>query len=359
MRCLKIAQIAPLWYPIPPLKYGGIERIVHFLTEGLVKRGHDVTLFASGDSKTKATLVSLRKRHLAKDRVPWSDTFWELENLSFAFRQTKRFDIIHCHVGLRALFFQEFLKAPVVHTFHNPVYAKDKKLPIGLEILNLHRNTTNACFISKAAEKLCPVKLKNKYVVYNGIDLKPFEFNPKPEDYFLWVGRMDPYKGIENVIEVAKQKNINLVLAGKIDEKRRDYFKEKIKPQFSSKIKYLGEVSQEELAKAYRGAQALLYPIEWEEPFGLVMIESMACGTPVVAFERGSVKELVKSGENGFSVPFLDKTGRKNLRGFSEAIDKVSQIKRHNCRTWVEQRFTIEKMVQRYEKVYYDILKGN
>lgn len=355
-RKLKIAQIAPIWYSVPPKKYGGIERIAHFLTEGLVKNGHNVTLFASGDSKTKAKLISLRKKGLAEDKVPWSDSFWEMENLSFAFDKAKDFDIIHCHVGLRALFFQNFSKAPVVHTFHNPIIGKAKKLPIGLEILHRHRGSTNACFISKSAKSLSPIKLKNNWVVYNGIDLTPFKFNQRPKDYFLWAGRMDPYKGIENVIKVAKQKGLNLYLVGKIDKQKQAYFKEKIKPHFSSKIRYSGEVSQKELAKLYRGAIAFLYPIEWEEPFGLVMVEAMACGTPVIAFERGSVKELVKSGKNGFSVPFLDKNKKKNLPGFSKAIDQIKNIKRLDCRKWVEDNFTIEIMVKNYEKVYYELL---
>lgn len=356
MRKLKIAQVAPLWYPIPPEKYGGIERIVHFLTEGLTERGHKVTLFASGDSKTKAKLVSARARHLVKDKISWSDTFWELEGLSFAFSQAANFDIVHCHVGLRALFFQDFLKTPTLHTFHNPVYSRAKKLPIGLEMLNIHRKNSNVCFISGAAKNLCPVKTKNSWVVYDGIDLAPFKFSPQPKDYFLWVGRMDPYKGIENVIEIAEQKKLKLYLAGKIDEKRQEYFEEKIKPHFSSKIKYLGELSQKELAKVYGDAIGLLYPIEWEEPFGLVMIESMASGTPVIAFNKGSVQELVKNGKNGFAVPFLDKDKKKNLKGFSEAIDKISQVKRTSCRKWAE-KFSKEKMVENYEKIYYKLLK--
>jgi len=351
---MKIAQIAPLWYAIPPEKYGGIERIVHFLTEGLVKKGHEVTLFASGDSKTKAKLCSVRKNHLAKDKIPWTDVFWELENLSFAFKKAKDFDIIHCHVGLRALFFQEFSKTPTIHTFHNPVIGEKRKLPPSLQILKLHKKTTRACFISKAAKKLCPIKLKS-HVVYNGIDLEPFPFNPNPKNYFLWAGRMDPYKGVENAMKAAKETGAELYLAGKIDEKQKHYFKTRIKPNLTNKIKYLGELHQQELSKLYQGAKAFLYPIEWEEPFGLVMVESMACGTPVIAFEKGSVKELIKNGQNGFSVPFLNKKGEKNIQGLKQTMKKIETINRENCRKWVEDNFTVEKMVENYEKIYKQI----
>lgn len=356
---LKIAQIAPLWIPTPPKKYGGIERIVHYLTEELVKRGHKVTLFAPGDSKTSAKLVSIRKKALVKYKVPWSDTFWELEGLSFAFRKAKGFDIVHSHVGLRTLFFQDFIRAPVIHTFHNPVYSTSKKLPPSLKILKLHKENTNACFISKSAKKLCPIKLKNSWIVHNGIDLNLFRFSPRAKDYFLWVGRADPYKGIENAIKIAKIAKIKLYLVGKVDPERQEYFQRKIKPNLSERIKYLGELSQKRLVKLYGKAKALLYPIEWQEPFGLVMAEAQACGTPVITFKLGSTSEVVKNKKTGFVLPFLDKNKKKNIKGAVEAIKNINTIKRENCRKWVEENFTVEKMVDNYEKIYYEMLKKN
>ena len=357
MKKLKIAQIAPIWYSLPPKKYAGIERIAYYLTEELIKRGHKVTLFASGDSKTSAKLISLRKRALAKDKISWSDTFWELANLSFAFKKADDFDIIHSHVGLRALFFQNLIKTPVVHTFHNPVYAESKKLPVSLEILKLYKEETNACFISKKAKKICPIKLKHNWVVYNGIDLNLFSFCPVPKDYFLWVGRCDPYKGIENVIKIAKIARIKLYLAGKIDPERKEYFRKKIKPNLSRNIRYLGEVPQKKLVKLYGGAKALLYPIEWHEPFGLVMAEAQACGTPVITFDLGSTPEVVKNKKTGFVLPFLDKNKEKNIKGIIDALQKINQIKRKDCRLWVEENFAKEKMVENYEKIYYELLK--
>jgi glycosyltransferase involved in cell wall biosynthesis len=357
---LKIAQIAPLWTSIPPEKYGGIERIVHFLTEELVKRGHKVTLFASGDSKTKAKLVSICPRGLLKDKIPWTDPFWNLENLSSAFKRAGKFDVIHSHLDLWTLFFQELTKTPIVHTFHNPLYTSSitdpKRIPTRLKMFNLHKRTTNGCFISKSQRELCPVKFPKNWLVYNGIDLSHFKFNPKPKDHLVWVGRIDPYKGIENAIKAAEIAGEKLLLAGRLDPYRKEYFEKKIRPHLNSKIKYLGHLSSQEMPKFYREAKACLYPIEWHEPFGLIMAESMASGTPVIVFDRGSAKEVVKDGKTGFVVPFLNKKGEKNIQGLVKAIKKIDRIKRENCRLWVEKNFSYQKMVSDYEKIYYSLL---
>ncbi len=357
---LKIAQIAPIWYPVPPKKYGGTERIVYFLTEELVKRGHKVFLFASGDSKTSAKLIPSRKRHLAKDKIPWSDTFWEFEHFSFSFKKIKRmnFDIVHSHGGIRSIFFQDFIDTPVVYTFHNPLSVNYfQKMPPGLKILSLHSKNLNVCFLSNSHLKLCKLKFKRVWTVYNGIDINFFKFSKKPENFFLWVGRVEPKKGVENAIKAAKMAKVKLLLVGKIDPERKKYFEKVIKPNLSRKIKYLGELPARELLKLYRKAKALLFPLEWDEPFGLVMAEAMACGTPVIAFKMGSAPEVVKDGITGFVVPFLDKRGKKNIKGLVEAIKNIEKIKRENCRKWVKEKFTIEKMTENYEKIYYQLTK--
>lgn len=359
MKKLKIAQIAPIWYSLPPKKYAGIERIAYHLTESLVEKGHKVTLFASGDSKTKAKLVSFKNKALSKSKIPWSDTFFELENLCLAFKKAAQFDIIHSHIGLRAVFFQELVKTPVLHTFHNPVHSEIKELNPGLEILKLHKDTTNGCFISNMAKKLCPIRLLKSWVVYNGIDLNFFKFNDKPEDYFLWAGRVDKYKGIENAIEIAKKTKIKLYLVGKTDPEKKDYFEKEIRPNLSDKIRFLGELSQKELVRLYRGAKALIYPIEWHEPFGLVMAEAQACGTPVITFKLGSTSEVVNHGKTGFVIPFLDKNGKKNVNEMQKAVENIGSIKRKDCRDFAENNFNLEKMVENYEKIYYEILKKN
>jgi glycosyltransferase involved in cell wall biosynthesis len=355
MKKLKIAQIAPIWYPVPPPRYGGIERIVHFLTEGLVKLGHKVTLFASGTSKTKAKLKFWRKNHLAKDRIPWSDYFLEMEHLAFSFSQAKDFDILHCHLGPKSFFFLNFVNTPVLYTFHNPIFI-ERKVPL-FEIAKRHKEKINAVFLTKSEREFSNFKFKKNFVVYNGVDINFFKFNPTPKDYFLWVGRVERYKGIENAIYVAKKMGIKLLLAGKIDPEKKDYFTKKIKPNLNRKIRYLGEVSQKRLVKLYQEAVGLLYPIEWEEPFGLIMAEAMACGTPVIVFDRGSAKEVVKDEKTGFVVPFLNKRREKNFKGLMKAVEKIKKIKRENCRRWVEKRFSVEKMVKNYEKIYYKLVK--
>ena len=341
---LKIAQIAPLWFSIPPEKYGGIERIISYLTEELVKRGHDVTLFASGDSKTKAKLVSVIKKGLISQGVPWHDWWWNNFNYSFAFERVQEFDIIHSHWNILGANFQRLVKTPVLHTLHNIPKAGDHRW----KIFKYYKNDLNAVFISKSERKNCPVRFKKSWVVYNAIDLSQLKFNPKGGDHFIWIARVTPVKGIEIAIKVAKKLGLKLLLAGQIQPMMKDYFKTKIKPQLSSKIKYLGEISQEELSEFYGQAKACLYPILWEEPFGLIMAESMACGTPVIAFDRGSAKEVIKNGKTGFVV--------KDIEEMIKAIKKIDQIKREDCRKWVEKRFSIGRMVDDYERIYREII---
>lgn len=355
MRKLRIAQIAPIWYSVPPKKYGGIERIVHYLTEGLVRRGHYVTLFASGDSKTKAKLLSCRARCLSKDKISWEDFHWSLENLSFAFKRAAEFDIVHSHTGLRTLFFQDLVKTPVLHTFHNPIAGKRKELPPVLEILERRAGQTNVCFISKEAKKICPIKTKRSWLVYNGIDLVLFKFSATSKDELLWAGRVEEYKGIENAIRLAQMAKMRLNLVGKLDPEKKQYFEKKIKPHLSEKIRYLGELSQRELVPLYQSALAFIYPIEWPEPFGLTMVEAQACGTPVVVFDKGSAREVVQDKKTGFVVPFLNEKGEKNYQGLLAALKNIRDIKREDCRAFIEENFTIKKMLDNYEKIYFEL----
>jgi len=350
---LKIAQISPIWYPVPPKKYGGTERVVYCLTEGLKKLGHKVVLFSTKNSKVSAKIFWWRKKSLAEDKVPWSDYFLEFEHLAFSFSNLKNFDIIHCHTGPKTFFFLNFTKIPAVFTFHNPTKI-EKNTPL-FEVAKRYKEKINAVFLSKAHKKFCNFYFKRNFVVHNGVDLKFFKFYKKPKDYFLWVGRVEPSKGIENAIYLAKKTKIKLFLVGKIDPERKKYFKEKIKPNLNEKIQYLGELSQKKLVKLYQKAIALLYPIEWPEPFGLVMVEAMACGTQVIAFDFGSVKEIIKDRETGFVVQFM-KNGKKNFEDLTEAVERAEEIKRERCREWVEKNFSIEKMVRNYEKIYYQLI---
>lgn len=344
MKKLKIAQIAPLWFPVPPKKYGGTERIIHYLTEGLVRRGHKVTLFASGDSKTKAELISVTKRNLISRKIPWEDWWWNNLNYSLAFLRARDFDVIHSHWTPLGIYFQEFVKTPVLHTLHNIPKRNDHRW----EIFKYFKDS-KVVFISKKEKKNSAIRFKREWVVYNGIDISQFKFNERPEDHFIWIGRICQKKGIKNAVLIAKKLGIKLILAGQLQPMYEDYFKKEIEPYLSRKIKYIGELSQRELSSFYGKAKAFIYPIEWEEPFGLCMIESQACGTPVIAFDRGSAREVIKNGKTGFIV--------KNIKEAIRAVKNIEKIKRGDCRKWVEENFTVQKMVDNYEKIYYQLIK--
>lgn len=351
---LKIAQIAPLWFAIPPKKYGGIERIVSFLTEELVRRGHDITLFASGDSKTKAKLISVYPESLIKAKYNWQDPVWNLENLSEVFKKANDFDILHSHLDFWTLPFQDLTKTPVLHTLHNQLYKasitrEGERKPARIQIFERHRKEMLAAFISKSQRLKSAVKFPQSWVIYNGIDVSQFKFNPKPQNHFIWIARIDPFKGIENAIRAVEITGAKLLLAGRLDPNKEEYFKKKIKPHLSRKIRYIGELSQNELSKFYGSARALLYPIEWEEPFGLVMVEAMACGTPVIVFDRGSAKEVVKDKKTGFVVHSID--------AMIKAMKKIDTIDRMACRKRVENHFSYQRMVSGYEKLYYKLIK--
>ncbi len=292
MKKLKIAQVAPLWLPIPPKKYGGIEWIVYHLCEKLVKKGHDVTLFASGDSKTPAKLVPIHGRSLLKDNISWQDNVYNMLALSTAFKRANEFDIIHTHVDLWEVYFPQLVKTPCLHTIHNPLYSSQKK-DSRLYIMEKFRNN-NYVAISESQKKLSRAKLKFIKTVYNGIRIEDFKFNPKPKDHFIWCARIDKYKGIENAIKIAKQAGIKLLLAGRLDPTQTEYFEKNIKPHLGKQIQFIGEYGTKEKSSFFGQAKALIYPIEWHEPFGLNMTEAMACGTPVIAYKKGSTPEVIK-----------------------------------------------------------------
>ena len=349
---LRIAQVAPLWFTIPPKGYGGIERIVSMLTEELTRRGHEVTLFASPGSRTSAKLVSVFDRSLSEANIPWSNPIWNLRNLSTAFEMAEKgeFDLVHSHLDLWALFFQGISRVSVVHTMHNPLYrtnadaTKDDRLRLFTE--EAHR--TNNVFISESARKLAMIDIPKSRVIYNGIDLEHFRFNKKGGEHFVWIARMNKHKGVENAIAAAEKLNTKLLLAGRIDPTQQEYFDKIIKPHLNENIKYMGELQDNELSDFYGNAKALLYPIEWEEPFGLVVAEAMACGTPVIAYRRGSMEELIKDGKSGFVI-------ESDIEKLVAAMKKINQLDRRAVRKHVENNFSKERMADEYEKLYYEL----
>lgn len=354
MKKLKIAQIAPMWVSVPPDKYGGTELVISSLIEELASRGHDITLFASGDSKTKAKLVSIYPRALLKDEIPWKETSYDMMNIARAFERADEFDIIHSHIDLYDQFFISFIKTPVVSTMHNNIYTKRKNA--GRIFTYRHYKDHNFVSISRKQRENSMIKLNFVGNAYNGLDPKKYKFNTSPDDKFIWIARIDEAKGVLNAVLAAEKMGVRLDIAGRVDIAKMDFFNSKIKPHLNNKIKYVGEIDQKQKPAFFNSAKALLYPIEWEEPFGLVMIEAMASGTPVIAFDRGSVKEVVAEGRSGFVVKPTGKNKKVNIDGMVAAMKNIDQIDRSICYQYFLDNFTASKMADAYEKIYEKIL---
>jgi glycosyltransferase involved in cell wall biosynthesis len=344
---MKIAQVAPMWNYIPPKKYGGTERIVSFLSDTLVEMGHDVTLFAPGKSTTKAKLIATLPEPLMEKNITWRDMVANAHNTSVAVSMADQFDIIHCHTHLLGAFFARFTNKPVLHTFHTIPPSTDWRW----KLFEDYKNSYNPVFISENQKSRSPVNFPNPHVVHNGIDINQFEFNDTPSDYFAWAGLITKVKGLENAIAAANKLGLKLKIAGKIDndnEINKNYYRQVIKPLINGGIEYVGELSGKDLSDFYKDAKALLYPMTFEEPFGLVLIEAMACGTPVIVYDRGAVREIIIDQTTGLIA--------KNEEELLQAIKNIDSITRKDCRTHVEQNFTKEIMSGRYLKVYEELI---
>jgi glycosyltransferase involved in cell wall biosynthesis len=363
---MKIAQLVSPWISVPPEGYGGTELIAHYLTEELVKRGHEVTLFASGDSKTNAKLHYVFPEALGNSGEIKQQPLNPLLHYIECFERAKDFDIIHNHAQYTAMFLADLVSTKVIHTIHGSFSKED--VPGEEKRLTLRKfSDHNFVSISNSQRKGLE-DINYVATVYNGIDLKEFVFNDKKGEYILWFGRVTKKKGPIDAIEAAKRLEMKLVLCGAIDPVDRPFFETEVKPLIDGEqIIFHEEVKREEKANFYRGALCTLYPIHWEEPFGLVMAESMACGTPVIAYNHGSVSEVVKDGVTGFVVESEgeDKPSegsltltQKGVKGMVEGIKRIGGIDRSVCRRHVEENFTVEKMVDNYEAVYSKVLGG-
>lgn len=358
MRKLKIGQISPLNLPIPPKAYGGTERVIFWLCQELKRMGHDVFLFASRDSRAPCKLIPIIEKSLwLSKKIKEHAPYYALE-MAIVNKKAKelKFDILHDHLGPWSLTLYGKVEIPIVHTLHVPFAGGREDRIFVYKKLN-----AKLVSISFSQRRIAP-DLNYVANIYNGIDLSLFPFNKKPKNFFIWVGELSPRKGIYEVIKIAKMAKISLILIGRIPSpnQREDYqfFKKYIERELNKgKIFYVGEISSKKLAFYLGRAIALLYPLQWEEPFGLIMVESMACGTPVIAFKRGSVPEIVKNKFVGFVVNPV-KNGKQNFEDFLGAIENISQIKREDCREWVEKNFTKERMAKDYEKLFYKIIYG-
>lgn len=355
MKKLRIAQIGTVWETTPPPLYGGTERIVYNLTEELVKRGHDVTLFATGDSKTSAKLESIYPKALYRDGIPWSNPLYPLLHLTNAFDKAEKFDIIHMHFNTRqdyvALALAGYVKTPTVFTMHFVLPGKKDMANRDRFLLLGKYKKRNFITISNAQRTLSFLNYAG--TVHNGLDLSDFQFNANPQNYIAWMGRICHEKGTYEAIQASQKAKVKLVLAGKVDwanDIYRKYYEEKIKPRLDAKsVVNIGELAEKKRVRFLKNAKAVLIPINWNEPFGLVTIEAMACGTPVIAFDSGPIREQVIHGKTGFIV--------KNVDQMAKAIGNIDKIDRMFCREHAYANFSARKMGEEYEKIYRNILK--
>lgn len=347
---MKIAILAGLEEALPPHGYGGIERIASYLTEELVRQGHDVTLLASGDSETSARLWPIFPKALRP--LPDMQDFnrrkiYKLIGIAKVLDRlhAESFDIINDQMGYNwSVPFHRQMGAPVVTTLHGPLTVPDER------IIYEQYPQDNYISISFTQQRDFP-ELNYVANIYNAIDYSLFQFENNPEDYMLFFGRIAPEKGPEQAIQLARTTGQRLVIAAKLDISNKDYFESVIKPLIDGdQIQYIGEVNQTEKVHVLSKAKALLAPIQWNEPFGLYFIEAMACGTPVIALHRGSVAEIVTPGETGFICETMEE--------MIAAIKRIDTIDRRSCFEKIHQdnRFTIQTMASHYLKCYQSII---
>lgn len=342
---LRIAQLAPLYERIPPKLYGGTERVVSYITEELVRRGHQVTLFASGDSETGALLVPGCPQSLRLAGKAELGGFLQLPMISDVYDgAANRFDVIHSHIDYWSFPFARLTNVPTVATMHgrldveelHPVYARYRSMPL----------------VSISDAQRTPLPLMNWVdTIYHGLPRDLLRFSPGPGKYLAFLGRISPEKRPDLAIEVARRVGIPLKLAAKVDAVDRDYFQTVIKPLLSPPdIEYIGEIGEPEKSEFLGNALAFMFTIDWPEPFGLAMIEALACGTPVIARPCGSIPEVIRNGATGFIV--------KSVEEMVAAVRDIGQLAREECRREFENRFTVEIMVDRYEQIYRQLIDG-
>jgi glycosyltransferase involved in cell wall biosynthesis len=354
MKKLRIAQVGTIWETVPPKLYGGTERVLHGLVEELASRGHDVTLFATGDSKTSAKLKYTYPRAAYRDGLSWENFLYPFDHMAHAFYHADEFDIIHVHLNrsqdYAALVLADLIKTPVVFTLHfelvHPKHSNWKNWKDRHYFLTKHREH-NFISISDAQRT---IGLNFISTVHNGLNFSHFEMPEKPGKDLLWIGRICHEKGTKEAIEVAKKTGMNLILAGKTDRSKYAQYTDEVMAMVDGKqIKYIGEVNDKQKAALLKKTKALLMPINWNEPFGLVPIEAMAMGVPVIAFNRGPMKEIIVDGKTGFVV--------KNVNDMAKAVKKVDELNRNLIRQYALKHFSAATMTDNYLNVYEEVLK--
>jgi len=337
---MRIAQVAPLYESVPPRLYGGTERVVSYLTEELVRFGHEVTLFASGDSRTAAKLVAPCPRALWHDESCRETLPHHVRLMELVFRDASRFDVIHFHCDY--LHFPLLRRSPCssVTTLHGLLHAPDLR--------HLFEEYAEVPLVSISDAQRQPFPRMNwQATVHHGLPRDLHTFREQPGRYLAFLGRMSPEKRLDRAIEIARRAGLSLKVAAKIYPEERDYFTRVVQPLLDKSrgwAEFIGEVGGADKDRFLGEALALLFPIDWPEPFGLVMIEAMACGTPVVAWRNGSVPEVIEDGVTGFVVDSVEEAVR--------AVERVGELRRRDCRAVFEQRYDAGRMARAYVDVY-------
>lgn len=354
---MRILQIAPAWLDTPPQEYGGTEWVISNLVHGLTSLGHNVTLFATGSSKVEGKLQYVFKRSLLKLGFKWTDAMPALVHYFEAFQRASDNDVVHAHLSsttdlILLPFLAELTKKgiPNILTIHSrwpydPGFEKT--------LLKLYADKILAVNISVAMHKTLPKEFRDGGVVHNSLDLDKILFYPRSSNYLTWIGKIVPEKGVAEAIKIAKKAKERFIFAGVIDpyvERSIRYFKQSVEPLIDGKqIHYLGPANLKLKNQLLAGAKAFLNPISWEEPFGMVVLEALASGTPVISYNRGAISELVKDKETGFLV--------KNKSEMVKAISQVDQISRYACRQHVQENFSLKKIAKQYLDIYLSEIK--
>ena len=341
---MKIAQVAPLYESVPPKLYGGTERVVSYLTEELIRQGHQVTLFASGDSVTQARLVQACAHSLRLDQKCGDQLAHHIVLLEQVFRQASAFDLIHFHIDYLHFPLSVRQPIPTVTTLHGRLDLPD--------LVPLYQMFPSIPVVSISDAQRAPLPWVNWLgTVYHGLPEDLYTFRETPGSYLAFLGRISPEKGVEQAIAIAQHVGMPLKIAAKVDRADREYFQEVVQPLLkNSLIEYVGEVGGDNKDAFLGQAYALLFPIDWPEPFGLVMIEAMACGTPVIAYPRGSVPEVLEHGVTGWLVEGIEEA--------VQAVERVPALSRARCRQVFEERFSASRMAHDYLRLYKKLLGG-
>jgi glycosyltransferase involved in cell wall biosynthesis len=340
---LRVAMLAPPWIPVPAPGYGGIEEVVRLLSEGLVERGHDVTLFAAPGSESTADVTTpLDRAHpddIGLSLYEADHVARALDVLDEARDEGEPFDVVHDHAGFVALAIADRIPTAVVHTLHGP-FTRDTK-----RFYAEHAGKATFIALSRAQRADGPPELAGARVIPNPIRIEEWPFREDKEDHLLWIGRIEDIKGPHRAIAVARAAGRPLVIAGPVQPGQEEFFAREVEPHIDGdQVRYVGELGADEKREAFATARALLMPIRWQEPFGLVMAEAQACGTPVIAFPEGAAPEVVRDGTTGFLVDDED--------GMARAVDRLDELDPADCRAWASERFSVVAAVTAHEEAY-------